>query len=385
MPRALFVTRVDRYVFRQLFAALLAVTGGLVALIWLTQSLRFVELVVNRGLSIRVFFELTGLLIPSFVAVILPITTFVVVQFIYQRLSGDRELTVMRAAGLSNFTLSRPALALMALSVVSCYALNLWIVPVSYTRFREYQWEIRNRLAAFMLQDGVFTQVSDNLTVYVRARDPDGTLRGIVVDDARDKDNHATILAERGRLLGGTGSAPRVLLESGSREELDHQTGRLDILTFAQNTIDLGQATRDDQTRYRDSTEMSVAELLHPDPRYVQPRDVPKFVAEAHKRVSGPLTAASFAMVALVSVLSGAFRRHGGVLRPLVSILTIVGLLALGLVVGNLAARNSVLVPLIWLHATLPGLACAFYLYWPELRPSKLGALLAAHTFPAQT
>jgi len=130
---------------------------------------------------------------------------------------------------------------------------------------------------------------------------------------------------------------------------------------------------------------MSVAELLHPDPRYVQPRDVPKFVAEAHKRVSGPLTAASFAMVALVSVLSGAFRRHGGVLRPLVSILTIVGLLALGLVVGNLAARNSVLVPLIWLHATLPGLACAFYLYWPELRPSKLGALLAAHTFPAQT
>ena len=71
------------------------------ALIWLTQSLRFVELVVNRGLSLRVFLQLTGLLIPNFVAVILPITTFVVVQFIYQRLAGDRELTVMRAAGLS--------------------------------------------------------------------------------------------------------------------------------------------------------------------------------------------------------------------------------------------------------------------------------------------
>ena len=32
-------------------------------------------------------------------AVILPITTFVVVQFIYQRLASDRELTVMRSAG----------------------------------------------------------------------------------------------------------------------------------------------------------------------------------------------------------------------------------------------------------------------------------------------
>ena len=95
------VTRLDRYMFYQQLWALIAVTGGLAALIWLTQSLRFVELVVNHGLSIGVFLELTGLLIPSFVAVILPITTFVVIQFIYQRLAGDRELTVMRSAGLS--------------------------------------------------------------------------------------------------------------------------------------------------------------------------------------------------------------------------------------------------------------------------------------------
>src|SRR4029079_18615281 len=95
------ITRLDRYIFRQLALALIAVTGGLTALIWLIQSLRFVELVVNHGLSLGVFVELTALLIPSFVPVILPIPTFVVVQFVYHRLSGDREITVMRAAGLS--------------------------------------------------------------------------------------------------------------------------------------------------------------------------------------------------------------------------------------------------------------------------------------------
>ncbi len=106
MPRPV-VNRLDRYVFRQLLIALLAATSALVALIWLTQSLRFVELVVNRGLSLWVFLQLTGLLIPNFVAVILPITTFVVVQFVYGRLSGDRELTVMRAAGMSPIALAR--------------------------------------------------------------------------------------------------------------------------------------------------------------------------------------------------------------------------------------------------------------------------------------
>ena len=176
------LTRIDRYVLRQLLLALIAVTGGLVALIWLTQSLRFVELVVNRGLSFGVFFQLTGLLIPNFVAVILPITTFVVVQFVYQRLAGDRELTVMRAAGLSPVALARPALLLAVLAVAACYLLNvLGGAGQPSPRSRQFQFEIRNRLAAFLLQEGVFTPMSDDLTVYVRGRDRDGTLRGILV------------------------------------------------------------------------------------------------------------------------------------------------------------------------------------------------------------
>jgi lipopolysaccharide export system permease protein len=366
------ITRIDRYVFRQLILALLAVTGGLVALIWLTQSLRFVELVVNRGLSLRVFLQLTGLLIPSFIAVILPITTFVVIQFVYQRLAGDRELTVMRASGLSNVALARPAIALMSLSVAACFALNVWIVPVSYTRFREYQFEIRNRIAAFLLQEGVFTQVSDNLTVYVRARDPDGTLRGIVVDDGRDPANHATILAERGRLVSGA-DAPRVIMLNGSRQEIDKKTGRLNMLTFAENAVDLTSSAKDEQQRYRDSAEMSIGDLLHPDPRFVMDRDRSKFIVEAHKRLSGPLTAASFGLIALVAVLMGGFQRHGGIIRPFVSIITVVGLLALNLSIGNLAARTPVLIPLIWIAAILPGLLSAGALFTPSIATRRLG------------
>ena len=189
---------------------------------------------MNHGLSFCVFLRLTGLLIPSFVAVILPITTFVVVQFVYQRLADDRELTVMRAAGLSPLALARPALAVALLATLAGYGLNLWLVPASLSSFRQFQWEIRNRLAAFLVQDGVFTPVSDKLTVYVRSREPDGTLHGILVDDERDKNAPATILAERGRLLEGP-NGPRVLLINGSREEIDHQTGRLDMLTFREN------------------------------------------------------------------------------------------------------------------------------------------------------
>jgi lipopolysaccharide export system permease protein len=315
-----------------------------------------------------VFLQLSALQIPYFLSVILPITTFVVVLFLYQRLAGDRELTVMRAAGLSSLALARPALALALLATGLGYGLNLWLVPLSSAAFRQYQFEIRNRVAAFLLQEGVFTQVSNALTVYVRAREPDGLLRGILIEDARQPNNPATILAESGRLIG-SGPVPRVLLYNGSREELDRQTGRLDVLTFAENTIDLTQEAPEGIPRLRDINEMSLHELLYPRPGSVLPRDLPKLRVEAFRRFASPLTTLSFTLVALLAVLHGGFRRHGGVLRPLAAVLSVVGLLALGLLVENLAAKSPPLLPLIWVVAMAPGLVCGWVLFAGELLP----------------
>lgn len=355
--------RLDRYIFRQLLIALVAVTGGLTALIWLTQSLRFVELVVNHGLSLGVFLELTGLLIPSFVAVILPITTFVVVQFIYQRLSGDRELTVMRAAGLSPFALSRPALVVGLLAVAACYGLNLILVPASLRDFRAFEWEIRNKVAAFLLQEGVFTQVSPDVTVYVRSRDPNGTLRGILVDDNRDKTAEATVLAETGRLIDGP-HGPEVVLFNGSRQEIDPKSGRLEVLTFTRNVLDLATADQSNAARPPDMSELPLRDLLNPHP--LNPKDAPRWIAEAYKRLATPLTALSYAFVALVSTLTGPFRRHGNIVRPLVGVGTVVALLAFQLMADDLAARNNAFMPLLWLQATVPGLLGAWVLFKPD-------------------
>jgi lipopolysaccharide export system permease protein len=377
------LTRLDRYIFRQTLLALVAVTVALVALIWLTQSLRFVELIVNRGLSPFVFLRLTALLVPSFVAVILPITTFVVVQFVYQRLAGDRELTVMRAAGQSPLSLAKPTLFLAVGVAVLCFWLNVWIVPSSFTAFREYQFEIRNRIAAFLLQEGVFTTISDNLTVYVRHRDQDGTLHGILVDDERDPANAATIIAQPGRIVPGP-LGPRVILFNGARQEVDKKTGRLNLLTFSENVINLAESATGDDAHFRDDSEVSIHDLLHPAPGEVMPQDLVKWRAEAHRRLSAPLTAISYALVALASVLTGGFRRHGGVARPLLGVGITVGLIALGLSVNNLASRDSAFIPLVWAQAILPGVIAGWLLLRPErIRVPRLAPATAAPPAPA--
>lgn len=366
------LSRIDRYILRQLFFGLIGVTGGLTALIWLTQSLRFIGLIIDRGLSLGVFVRLTGLLIPSFVAVILPITIFVVVQFAYHRLATDRELTVMRAAGLSPWRLARPALLLSLFVVALCYALNLWVVPESIRGFRQFQFEIRNRLAAVLLQEGVFTPIAKGVTLYIRARHPDGTLRGILLEDERQPQAATTILAESGRLIAGP-DGPRVVLENGSRQQIDRKTGRLNVLTFKQNTLDLGESSAARAQRFRDPSEMGLAALLHPDPAQVSVRDLPRWRAEAYRRLAGPLTAISYTLVALVAVLTGGFRRQGSLLRPLGAVVAMVGLIAFWLAANNFAARHGALLPLIWVAAVGPGVIAGWLLLGPRVWPAALG------------
>jgi len=94
----------SRYILRQSLGTTLFVTAALSAAIWLTQSLRLVDLIVNRGLSAELFFYLGLLIVPRFVDIVLPIGIFIAVLFTYNKLIAESEIVVMRAAGVSQAT-----------------------------------------------------------------------------------------------------------------------------------------------------------------------------------------------------------------------------------------------------------------------------------------
>jgi lipopolysaccharide export system permease protein len=142
------------------------------------------------------------------------------------------------------------------------------------------------------------------------------------------------------------------------------------MLVFKQDTMDFSTTPPSSQ-HLRDSAEMSLSELLSPDPSAVSARDMGKFKVEGWRRLTSPLTCFSFAMIGMFTMLRGAFSRHGTITRPLVAVLCIVGLLAGAMLLQNLAGRDIRLIPLIPLFATLPGLICAYLLFVPEIKANR--------------
>src|SRR5579872_3796446 len=211
--------RYSNYIARHLVHSTLLITFSLTSIVWLTQALRFIDFIVNQGVSIVIFLKLTALLIPSLVLMILPPALFCAVLFVYNKLKSDSELVVMQAAGLSRWRLSIPAVQVAALVTLIGYVIAFYLMPVSYGRFRDMQAYLRNNYASILLEEGVFNNPVEGLTVFVRERDADGILHGILVHDNRVPEEAITMMAEVGKLVD-TPQGPRFLLQNGNRQEM---------------------------------------------------------------------------------------------------------------------------------------------------------------------
>jgi lipopolysaccharide export system permease protein len=371
--------RLNLYLVRQIVTAMVFIVVSLTCVIWLSQSLRFVDLIVNRGLPIHTFVYLTVMLMPTWLSIVLPIASFASVLFVYNKMTADREMVVMAAAGLSPLRLAQPALIVAVGTTALCFLMTAYLMPMSYRGFKELQWQIRHNFENLILREGEFRTLGDDLTVYVRTREDEGTLLGIVVHDQRNKAKPVTLVAERGALVS-TPKGPRVMMANGSRQERDVETGRVNILYFDRYTIDLGGTDEQEQRNYRDANELFIHELLDPTEAVATGGNAAELIAEGHQRLTSPLLALTLTAIGLAVLLSGEFSRRGQAMRIIAAVVLAGIAEAAGLGTKYLAAKSPPMIALMWLSVLVPLVLSVVALSRTRLRsrsaaaPSSAGA-----------
>lgn len=330
----------NRYIILTLLMPVLVITLTLTGIIWLTQSLRFIDLIVNRGLDVSTFLYLSTLLIPSLLIVIMPIALFSSVLYVYNRLISDSELIVFKSAGLNRMSLAKPALFVAAVVALVGYGISLYLLPASYREFKDTQAFIRNNYASVLLQEGVFNTPTKGLTVYIESRQNNGMLEGILVHDGRDPEKPVTMMAQEGKLVQ-TASGPRFDLINGNRQEIDSEEGNLSLLYFDSYPMDLSVYTDVGKRRQREPEERYLGELFFPDESNDDFKK--RLLAEGHHRLSWPLYSFVLTLVALTSLFTGQFNRRGQWKRILMSTVFAVGLVGLDLGLKSAVASQPAL------------------------------------------
>ncbi len=191
----------DRYIFAELLSPFSLSLGALCFVMLTRELLRLVELLVSKGVGIMAVLKVFANLLPSFLVLTLPIAGIIASITAFGRLSFDKELVAMRAAGLSLLRLARPVF-LFALLV---FGLTFWLSqygqPWSSTNLKKVALNLLRDQLVLALERGSFTEPIPKMTIYVSDTGERADKAGILIADERDAEEPRVIVAEEYQVL----------------------------------------------------------------------------------------------------------------------------------------------------------------------------------------
>jgi len=353
---------VTQYILKQMLFGFVLITAGLLMIVWLSQSLRLFDILLNSKVSVWLFIQLTTMLIPGYLAIISPIALFSVALFTYNRLITDRELIILRAAGMSPLQLAKPVIVIGILFTMLGFYISLVLVPHAVANFRELRWKIQHDVSHLLIQEGEFNDIANGITVYIRSKNKNGSLEGIILHDQHSPASQVTLLAEKGSIVYRDG-IPQISMQNGSRQEVSNKTGRFSILYFDHYNTDFVSNREKAANRFKNPGERSLKELFFT-PKDALPnlKTFRRFRLEGFKRLSLPFYNLSFMMIAAAGLLTGTFNRRGHNKRIVITVLIMAGVQILELGTENLCLRNLYFIPLLYVLSIAPIFICLYVL-----------------------
>jgi len=341
------------YIFNQLLRTALALTSVLVGIIWLFQTIRILELVVNRGAPVSDFLIMSVASMPLWLMIAIPISGFIAVNWVYSRILADRELLVMQSIGLSPLQLAKAPIALGILLTGFLAVNSVYILPASFGVYKDLQFKLRNSIPTILLRDGVFIEVVDDMTMFIGSRDDDDVMRDLFIHDARLGDRIITMTAKSGTFIERDGS-PTLILQNGQRSERNAEGQSGAVLLFETHSVTITRSSSQPTARATiDINEDTIANLLSPaaasSPQYYLQRH-----AEGHYRIASPWLGLGLALLSAAIILRGQIRRDLWTRRASMNIGACVLVIIAVVVTRGWVTNNASLWPFIHLSVFVP-------------------------------
>ena len=249
-------TLLDRYIFTELLSPFSVSLGALCFVMLTKELLRLVELLVSKGVGIVAVLQVFVHLMPSFLVLTLPIAGIIASITAFGRLSFDKELVAMQAAGLSLMRLARPVL-LFALLV---FGLTLWLAqwgqPWSSVNLKKVALNLLRDQLVLALERGTFNEPIPKMMIYVPDGDPGQATTGVFIYDERNAEDPRIIVAQQYEVLMDASTNQVALrLQQGVIHSRPDRTDQYEQTSFASYDLKLslnqsGYSTTEERPSY---------------------------------------------------------------------------------------------------------------------------------------
>jgi lipopolysaccharide export system permease protein len=344
---------VDRYLAKEILLPFLAGLLFLTQLLLATQILARADVLFGSGVSLLDVGAIVIALLPNVLGYVLPIAFLLGTVIGVGRLSEDREVIALGAAGISPARLVRVPLALGVVAAAAGLFISTTLEPAGFAAARARLNDVVKRNVTNDVRPGTFYDQIPGYTLYAeRARR--GAWENVLISDRSNPAAPVLALAGKGRLEPvGAGQEMRLVLDGGElhREQADSDEYVAAEFGHAEVVIGLGTALTDRNSLARSAKEMTMQAF---DARIAAERargdlaQAWRYEGYKHRRLAQPLAILPFALLA---VPLGASRRVGRAFAMSATVLMVIAQYLLQRT-GEVIAQRGALPA--WLSLQLP-------------------------------
>ena len=253
-----------RYVLKELIAPFLASLFGITFLFVVDFLVKILDNVLSKGLPASTVVEIFVLNLAWMLSLSIPMAVLVASLMTFGRMSGDQEITAVKAAGISPLSLMRPVLLVALLLSVLMVVFNNWVLPEANHRSVELMNAVSRKKPHVFVDAGRLITQFPGVQLWVNRIDPvSGTLYGIQIFEMEKRGAPRIVYADSATMdYVDNGATLMLRLRSGETHlvDPDDEDNYFRIRFFSQ---DLAMQNVDDRLErrsrsYRSDREMPV-------------------------------------------------------------------------------------------------------------------------------
>jgi len=367
---------IDRYILKEIAFPFFMILFILTFVLLMGKILQLMDLMVNKGIRVTDIALLIIYLMPSFLLFTIPISLFVAIMMGLGRLSGDNELLVMKAAGMSLYRLARPVFVAVGACFLLTALTSYYLAPHGNFAVKSLLFDLARQKAGAGIKEKVFNDEFSGILLYADKVPVNGEfMSGVLISDTRNTTEQRTIIADRAYLIADPKAMTVTLrLENGASHSVDRSLNNYRRMDFGRYDLklDLGGAMSGDVRKTKASTEMTVGEMVKQmQDRKLKDADLRELAIEINKKFSIPVSTLVFGVLGIpLGIRKHRTAKYWGFTIGL-AVVIVYYLLRLG---GEALAETGRLTP--FLGAWLPNFALGVAGIWLFLRAAAEKPLL---------
>ena len=212
-----------RYVLKELIGPFLASLFGITFLFVVDFLVKILDNVLSKGLPASTVLEIFALNLAWMLSLSIPMAVLVASLMTFGRMSGDQEITAVKAAGVSPLSLMRPVLLVGLLLSVLMVVFNNWVLPEANHRSVELMNAVSRKKPHVFIDAGRLITQFPGVQLWVNRIDPvSGTLYGIQIFEMEKKGAPRIIYADSASMdYVDNGATLMLRLRSGETHLVD--------------------------------------------------------------------------------------------------------------------------------------------------------------------